>query len=350
MKHSMLYFLAFLVIFVSCKKEDDHEPGEIWKDSVFITNEGPFAGGTGTVLAYNRETGEVSEDLFEPANGHPLGNVVQSLAIHNDLVWIAVNNSNLIEVVGLEDFKSVATIENVTLPRYMVFTNDHAYVSCWDNTVKEINLADFTVEQSLPAGTGPDEMVIFGDELFVVNSGGFGVDSSISILSTNDQEHYGLLHLGHRPAGIARDFNDNIWVLCSGKGWNGFPAPGDTPGKLICIDPDTKQILTELEFADAGNHPDQLIINEDRNTLYFAYPDGIYAVSVSNPQLASIPFIPSATMYYALGYDPVTDMIFASDPIDYAQDGRIYRFNSADGSAVDSFGAGIIPGSFWFNK
>jgi hypothetical protein len=55
-------------------------------------------------------------------------------------------------------------------------------------------------------------------------------------------------------------------------------------------------------------------------------------------------------MYYALGYDPVTEMIFASDPIDYAQDGRIDRFNSADGSAVDSFGAGIIPGSFWFNK
>jgi hypothetical protein len=139
-------------------------------------------------------------------------------------------------------------------------------------------------------------------------------------------------------------------VLCSGIGWNGFPAPGDTPGKLVCIDPDTKQILLQLEFQDAGNHPDQLIISEDRNTLYYAYPDGIYSVSVANPQIAATPFIASSVMYYALGYDPVDDLIYASDPMDFAQDGRIYRFIPSSGAPVDSFEAGIVPGSFWFNR
>lgn len=349
MRKPILYLLAILVIIISCKKEVNDGPTAIWKDSVFITNEGPFAGGTGTVLAYNRETGEVSNDLFEPANGRPLGNVVQSLAIDNDLVWIAVNNSNLVEVVKLEDFTSVATIENIPLPRYVVFTEGHAFVSCWDNSVKKIDLSDFSVVQSLPTGAGPDEMIIYNDELFVINSGGFGADSNITILSTNDEEHYGSMYVGHRPSGILVDANDHIWVLCSGIGYNGFPAPGDTPGRLICLNPDNKQFIYELEFPDAANHPDQLVISDDGKTLYYACPDGIYSVSVSNPVLSSAPYIPGSVMYYSLGYDPVTDMIYASDPMDYSQDGRIYRFLASNGSAVDSFEAGIIPGFFWFN-
>lgn len=350
MKKPILYYLAFITIFISCKKEENEGPAAIWKDSVFITNEGPFGNGTGTVLAYNRETGEVSNDLFEAANGRPLGNIVQSLAIHNDLVWIAVNNSNVVEIVKLEDFTSVATIENITLPRYIVFKDDYAYISCWDNSVKQVSLDNFSIIQSLPTGIGPDEMVISGDELFVINSGGFGVDSTISILSTNGQGHFGLLVVGHRPAGVIKDTDDNLWVLCSGIGWNGFPAPGDTPGRLIRLNPKTKQILTDLQFPDAANHPDHLIISDDGKKLFFAYPDGIYSVSADNPQISSTPVISSSIMYYALGFDPVTDMIYASDPVDFAQDGRIYRFRSADGSAVDSFEAGIIPGSFWFNK
>ena len=97
-------------------------------------------------------------------------------------------------------------------------------------------------------------------------------------------------------------------------------------------------------------HPDQLIVSDDGSTLYYSYPDGIYKFSLENPEIASAPFIESGIMYYALGYDPVSDMIFASDPIDYAQNGRVYRFNASDGSAADSFEAGIIPGCFWFNK
>ena len=55
-------------------------------------------------------------------------------------------------------------------------------------------------------------------------------------------------------------------------------------------------------------------------------------------------------MYYALGYDPVSGMIYASDPLDYSQNGRIYRFKAADGTSLGSFEAGIVPGSFWFNN
>ncbi|MCK9399859.1 MAG: hypothetical protein M0Q51_07695 [Bacteroidales bacterium] len=238
---------------------------------------------------------EVAHDLFETANGRPLGNIVQSMTVHQDKAFIVVNNSNKIEVVNLDDFKSVTTIENLTLPRYFIgFDEDKGYVSCWDSTVKVMNLRDYSIITSIQTGNGPDEMILAGDQLFVINSGGFGVDSTVSIIQTNDEEPFGLLEVGHRPSGIQKDVNGKIWVLCSGKGWNGFPV----------------------------------------------------SASLLNTQ----PLISGNTMFYGLGYDKVTKMIFATDPLDYAQNGWVYRFNALDGTPVDSFLVGIIPNGFWFNQ
>jgi len=344
-----IFFLFFLEL--SCNKNNDDKPDGAWSNNVFIINEGPFQTGSGSISAFNRESLEVTHDLFESANGRPLGNIVQSMTVHQDKAFIVVNNSNKIEVVNLGDFTSVATIENLNLPRYFVgFDEDKGYVSCWDSTVKVINLGDYSITTSIQTGTGPDEMILAGDQLFVINSGGFGVDSTVSVIRTNDEEPFGLLEVGHRPSGIQKDVNGNIWVLCSGKGWNGFPAPGDTPAKLVCIDPVSLVILKTITFPDSENHPDNLIIDGNGSTLYYNHPAGIFAFPVSASSLNTQPLISGNAMFYGLGFDKVTKMIFATDPLDYAQNGWVYRFNALDGTPVDSFLVGIIPNGFWFNQ
>jgi len=346
---SFLPFLLFILLFISCDKNNNDSPSGAWANSVIIINEGPYQNGTGSVMAYNRSTGEVSEDLFEAANGRPLGNVVQSLTVHGEKAFIVVNNANKIEVVNLEDFKSVATIENLTLPRYFIGLDENTgYVSCWDSTVKIINLADYSVFYSIEVGNGPDEMVLAGNELFVINSGGYGTDSTVSVIITDMNKPGGKIVVGHRPAGICKDINGKIWVLCSGKGWNGFPDPGDTPAKLVCFDPASHELLKEIVFPDSENHPDNLIIDENGTTLYYSHPDGIFAFPVSANSLNTQPLITGSNMFYGLGYDDVKNVIYASDPLDYSQNGWVYRFNAADGAPVDSFMAGIIPNGFWF--
>ncbi len=344
----LLIFLPIIAL-ISCQ-DDNPNPVSQWSNSVFIVNEGPFQAGSGTIMAYDRITGEVSPDLFETANGRPLGNIVQSLTVHEGLAFIAVNNSNKVEVVDLEDFKSVATIEGLILPRYILGIDKNTVaVSCWDNTLRLINLNNFSVTDSLITGTGPDEMVNAGDDIFIVNSGGYGVDSTISILSSNGGVHYGLVEVGHRPSGIVTDNQGRIWVLCSGKGWNGFPQPGDTPGRLVCLDPDTRSILKTFNFTDSGKHPEQLVINREGDVLYFLHPDGIYKFPVDAASLPSSPFIAHSSTFYGIGYDPSSEILFASDPLDYAQNGRVFRFDAATGEPLDSFLAGLIPNGFWFN-
>jgi len=54
-------------------------------------------------------------------------------------------------------------------------------------------------------------------------------------------------------------------------------------------------------------------------------------------------------MYYGLGYDVAEDIIYAADPLDYAQNGIIYRYSAMDGLLIDFFTAGMVPNGFWFN-
>jgi hypothetical protein len=54
-------------------------------------------------------------------------------------------------------------------------------------------------------------------------------------------------------------------------------------------------------------------------------------------------------LLYSLGVDPVSGDIYLSDAIDYIQAGLVFRYNRY-GTLLDSFTAGIIPGSFCFKQ
>jgi hypothetical protein len=348
--YSLLTTIAFLLLIIGCEKNEDIKPSGVFSNSVFIINEGPFPTGSGTISAFDRDSLRVTPDLFEAINGRPLGNIVQSLTVFNEKAFIVVHNANKIEVVNHSDFKSVATIEGLTLPRYFIGLNqDRGYVSCWDSTVKVISLASYTVSASIRTDSGPDEMVLAGNYLFVINSGGLDKDSTVTVISTNDQEAVDRIVVGDNPYGIKKDAAGKIWILCSGIGWNGFPKPGDSPGKLVCIDPVNHEIIKEFIFPDTINHPNNLTINGTGDTLYYNHPAGIFTFPVSATTLNTQPLIPGTTLYYGLGYDPVEKMIYVSDPLDYQQKGWIYRYLAADGTPVDSIPAGILPNGFWFN-
>ena len=54
-------------------------------------------------------------------------------------------------------------------------------------------------------------------------------------------------------------------------------------------------------------------------------------------------------MFYGLGIDPQNSTIYVSDAVDYTQQGYVFRYQ-LNGSAIDSFKVGIIPGYFCFKK
>ena len=357
MKHSVNYIplVLILTLLFSCEKPEEQPPNPVpvenYSNGMLIMNEGPFQTGTGTV-SFWRDGTEIENKIFQKKNnGLELGNIVQSATIIGLNTFIVVNNSNKIRVVDKYSFKFVTSINDIELPRYVIQSDDgHAYVSCWDNTVKIINLAGYKITGSVQVGTGPERMLKVNEKVWVLNQGGYSIDSTISVIDISTATVEKTLEVYPKPTGIVIGKNGKVWVMCSGHGWNGVPSPDNSKGHLLCIDPFSYEIVKDIEFPDTEKHPEQLVINGDKNVLYYNYPDGIYKFDITSALVESEPLISHTTMFYSLAYSEAGNVIYCTDPVDYVQNGWVYKYSAGTGVVLDSAKAGVIPGNMIFLK
>jgi YVTN family beta-propeller protein len=347
---STLVLLALAAIFTltACNKDDDTAVKGAFSNGIFIVNEGAFQNGTGTVTYFDPDSNLVKQDVFEMINGRPLGNIGQSMTIHNGKGYIVVNNAGKVEVVDVDSFKSEGSITtNLINPSQLLIVDDKkAYVSDWIGHIAVVDLTTNTVTKAIPAGTGPDAMVKSGKYVYVANSGGFSVDSSVYVIDYSSDTLVKIIKVGDAPSGMVADGNGNIWVLCKGNGFAGWPQAGDTPGKLMRIDPVTLSVTYTYEFGSTGDHPEKLVINKQKSVLYFLFDNAIYHfnIALANASPAKL----FSRYFYSLGYENKTGYLYASDPKDFMGNGQIFRIKADDGSLVDSVQAGIIPRGFAF--
>ena len=320
--------------------------------SVYITNEGNFGTGNGSLSIYDKTTNLVSNDVFSSNNGGALlGDVVQSMECINGNGYICVNNSSTIQVID-ENHLYIAAIQ-VSQPRYLKQVNtSKAYASDWGiNGIQVIDLLSNTVSTTIDCGTGPEGIAVSNGFAYVCNVGGWGLDSTVTVINTNTDAVETTLTVGDKPNSAVVDINGNVWVLTGGfteydANWN---VISETPGVLAMINASTNTIESSLVFP-IGNHPEDLVINGAGNKLYYSdgsWSKAVYEFGINDVDLSTTPIIDRS--FYGLGYDPVSNEIYGSDAVDFTQQGWVYRY-ATSGAVIDSFQVGIIPGSFAFSQ
>jgi len=337
--------ILLVITLISCNKEEDTGSGLKLMHGIFITNEGPFQTGTGTVTFYDFDSKNTTQDIFQKINNREIGNVLQSMTINGEIAYLVVNNAAKVEVVDASTFKSKGTIIGLSQPRYLLVVNDKkGYISDWAGVVNIVDLVSNTVTGTIQAGTGPEMMLKSGKYLYLLNSGGFTVDSTVTVIDPMTDKVVKTIQVYDRPTGIVADANGKIWVMCSGKGFNGWPDPADTQGYLVRINPETLSVDFTVPFTEPSLHPEKLVINKTGSILYFLYDSGIFSFNIGFSAVFPTRLINRSNLY-ALAYDADNEFLMVSDPLDYQSDGWIYRYRAESGALIDSIRAGIIPGS-----
>ncbi|HNQ11812.1 MAG TPA: hypothetical protein PKH65_01135 [Bacteroidia bacterium] len=354
MKIKIIYYLILIITLTlsACKKEDATEP--ILSDTgLFVVNEGSFGSSNGELTFWNISKGTVSQNIFNGVNGIPLGDIVQSMTIVGDRAYIVVNNSQKIEVVDKSTFNSIATINGFLSPRYFLSDgNGKGYVSDWtSNSIKVVDLGSNSITQSIPVGRGPEQMQLHNGKLYVVNAGGFGNDSTLSVISTSSSNVDTSIVVGLNPNSIVLDKNNKLWILCGGTiGPDWTPGTADDiAGKLIRIDPLNNFIESVFNFA-SSDHPIKLTTNGTKDRLYFLYGSSSYTGTVRSMDISDNS-LPGSSLIsrdcYGLGINPESGQIFCGISPSFNQQGYALRFNSS-GALIDSVSAGIGPNGFCF--
>lgn len=335
---------------------------EIVRDGgVLILNEGNFMYGNASLSYYNRQTGEVVNDVFYRQNGVPLGDVAESAMIFDGELYVVINNSGKIVVVNFGKYKLLKAFEfthkitGLLSPRYIHFIDStKAYIS--DLYAKAISIYDpvsYAVKGKINISNGShdfyqhpsEQFVEYGNEIF---TNCYSFDNKVLVFDKLSDKLIDSIEVLQQPNSMVLDKNGKIWVLCDG-GFSGSPY-GDTPPGLARIDAVTHTVEKIFILPD-DNWPSKLCINGRRDTVYFLNGD-IWRMSVDASLLPEDPFISSGTasgerLFYGLGVDPVSSEVYVSDAIDHVQAGIVYRYN-AKAEPVDTFGVGIIPGFFCF--
>lgn len=343
-----IWALAALGVLASCTDDPIEDVAGAYERGVFVSCEGGFGHGNGSV-SFISDDGSVENSVFEAVNARPLGDVVQSMYVDDSLAYIMVNASNKIEVVEAGNMESVETItSSVGSPRYALsVSSDKLYVSDWMNGVLVIDKEVNSVVKTISVGSGAERMAVVENHAFVCNAGGFGLDSTVSVIDVETDEVIANLEVGHKPSSIQVDMNGHVWVLAEGHTeYSVWPAIlWESAGQLVKINPATLTIEESYAFP-VGEHPSHLTINEAGDELYFmngGWSKAVYAHGIYDLAFSTTPLI--AKNFYGLGVHE--GYVYGADAKDFVQNGWVYRYTSA-GLAVDSFEVGIIANGFAF--
>lgn len=321
---------------------------------LFILCEGTFQAGNSSLSFYDTETGQVSANVFSSANdGAKLGDVGQSMTMHDGTLWVVVNSSHVIFAVDPVTFKEKGRITSseMTSPRYIHFvSDDKAYVSqLYDNRILVVDPRTYsvtgTIETGIENGTASvEQMVSCGDHV-IANCWSYQKD--IIKIDPRTDKVTDVLEVGVQPQSVCLDADGMLWVLTDGGGWPENPAGYEAP-RLVKVDPEKFEIEKSYSFA-LGDYPSELQSDAAGENLYFLNGGKVWKMSSDAEALPSSPYIDfDGDAPYALAVCPWNSDVYVADAVDYSQNGAVVRY-SADGTVLDEFRTGICPGSFcWY--
>ncbi len=349
-KFKTLFFAAICACALFLASCSDDEPTlNNSLNGFFVVNEGGFGNSNTSLSYFDQDSMTVFNNVFQAANGRSLGDQTQSMSIFEGEGFIQVQNSGKLEVIDVENFSSVATIEEgISSPRYFVGLNSSkGYVSDWGDgfsgSVKVIDLNSYSVTKTIETGAGANQMLLVGELLYVANRGGFGTDNTISIIDTNTDEVTNEITVGDNPISLVQDAQGSLWTLAAGA--FAFDAEFNlieeesTPSSLSKIT--NNEVEFQLDFPDITfSNANNLNIDPSGNTLYFTYGGEIYQMGVNDTSLPSSGFVTKSL--YGFTINPTSGQLIGLEAPDFNSSGNMIYYDS-NGNETATYQVGIGP-------
>lgn len=331
-----------MVGMASCEKDDVTSETPKVATGVYVLSEGLFNNNNSTLTYYNFETGTHTTDYYANVNGQGLGDTGNDLLLYGGKMYIVVNASSNVRVADVVTAKSLKEIKFETtagvkrMPRYVVGYKNKVLVSAWDNSIAVIDTTTLEIEKNITVGANPEQMVVYGDKLYVANSGGLtpGYDSTVSVVSLSSFTEVMKIKVGLNPNCMAADSANNIYVGCTGD-YNAV-AP-----KLVKISTLTNTVIRSADTT----------VGKIRYFDGNLYATGGYLGSEHVRKLSTIDFSQSSanfvtdgttiTMAYGLNVDVNSGDVYVTDAKDYISSGEVFCF---DKTGKKKFSFKVTPG------
>ena len=265
MKYLML-ILLFLI--ASCEDNQDNLLSEnnSTESLLFVACEGNFGNGNGSI--------EVFRDSEKIQTIENIGDIVQSILLHDNNLFVAVNNSHKIKKFTITNsglsLPGIEVDTDNSGPREMCIADNKLYFTNWNTKdIKILDLYNYTIETLVTLQNVPEDILTDGNYLWVTtpnlelydnNQGSTVLKFNVIDGSLEETFQVGLgpekLYLDANLLYVSRTMYDENWVSSYGSS---------------AIDINTGEITIVTYGAGAACRSDIFKLN---NNIYRATTDG----------------------------------------------------------------------------
>jgi YVTN family beta-propeller protein len=345
MNKLILLIVLLLVFIISCDKEDPPilVPPSASSIGVYVINEGLFGQNNAGLTYKNLEDGMVTNNAYSSANnGNPLGDNANSMTIFGSKGYIAVDNSNKVEIINLDNFISNGFIDlgmNGSPREIYVKDENTAYVTSLNlDQVAKLDLQTKTVTTRINVGSKPEGMKGESGRLFVANSG-FGFDNTVSVIDMASDMVVATLQVGINPRIVLNGLDNFIYVVCTGS----FSDTTIFSG-IYKIDPVANTVVDSIQVK---KNPGEACF-VDANTILVINNDGVVKVDLTtksvSPLISGMAVNSFFGVIHSISYDLLRATIYCGNPKDFTQNGEVVTFD-VNGTETGRFNVGLNPGT-----
>jgi hypothetical protein len=219
MKKQFLVLIGVLLSFTSCEKEEIIIDNEVSTELIFVANEGNFGTSNGSVSVIK------DEQIIQTIPN--IGDVVQSLLVHQNKLFVAVNNSHKINIYDITEngllLPGIEIDTNGSSPREMTIVDNKLYFTNWNTQdVKILNLFTYDFETPIKVDGLPESIVHNGENIFVgiMMNEDYSDASTVLKISSQTNSIVSNFEVGKGPTSllvmnkellVARTFYDDNW-------------------------------------------------------------------------------------------------------------------------------------------
>ena len=327
--------LMSLIIIMGCEdvKHESIDENQL----VFVASEGNYGSSNGSISVFRG--GEKIQQLEN------IGDVLQSIVVHNDKLIVALNNSHFLKIYEITiDGLLLPGIEistNNSSPREMVVLNNKLYFTNWNtNDVKVLNLITYAIESAislngLPEDIETDETYLYVSipnlELYDTNNGTHVI--KIDVVSELIIETY---EVGRGPMQLLID-NNQLWISRTyySEDWT------QTIFGTSVINIETNEVITQEYGSGVVCGGDIMKISDE---IFRTFEGGVAPMNndLSIDVASKIGAYPTHELYSA-GNE--TDYIFFGITSDYQSPDTVFVHDNI-GNLKNIFQVGAAPGDY----
>lgn len=201
-------------VMTSCSDDNDGPETylQVYSTGAYVVNSGNMYNKIESSLtAIDYASSTATQNVFKTANGRTLGNTANDGIVYGNKIYLAVDQSNTIEVIDKTTKKSIKQIKTTDLlgnaegvePRHIIADGGKVYFTTYGGYVAAVDTTDFALQKKWQVGSYPEGLVIGNGNLYVANSNyGKGGGNISCINLSNDKVDTKNIEGVNNPTGI----------------------------------------------------------------------------------------------------------------------------------------------------